>query len=1097
MTTVAFGVLGPLEAVGEHGPISLRGPRHRAVLARLLVARGRVVPVDRLVEDLWEEPGEGAVSALRTFVSDLRRALEPGRPPREPARLLVTAAPGYALRAAADAVDAWRFEAAVGEAGRLLADGRPAAPPGGPAPTGPVRGREQAERALACLDGALALWRGPAYAENAGEEWASSEIHRLDELLALAVERRARALLALGRSAEAVSDLEAHAGDRPLREDAWHLLATALYRSGRQADALAALRRVRETLVTELGVDPGPRLRRLESDILTQAPHLTQDDPAPVRAPEPAAGGRVFVGREGDLARLEEAAGQVAGRGGPGVVLVSGEAGAGKTALAEAVAARLAARGWVTAWGRSPEYEGAPVAAPWTQVTGALPPPPEPDRPGPEGSGELGSDGTGSGGPGSGGLGSGGLGPDGGGRGADPAVVRFRRHRAVVARVAGAAAGGPVLVVLDDLHRADADTLDLLTAVATAPEVGPVLVVGTFRTTEVGPELTSALARLARTEPVRVYLGGLTEAATGELAGAVTGREPAGPVVRLIHRRSGGNPFFVRELARLFAAEGEAGLEAVPAGVRDVIRHRLAQLPEETRTVLMQAAVAGRDVDPEVLAELAGEGPMLDAVERALRAGFLTERGGLRFTHILVRDTLYGDLSALRRARWHAAVGEAVERLHPDDVAALAHHFTLAAGGTVSPRAARYARAAAELAERRSDPHEAARLWRQVITHTGGDAVRDRLEADLGLGRALAVTGRMEEARRLRAEAVDTAESLGDADLTAAVITAFGVPAVWTRNDDERLSARIAAAAERTLAALSGDPAAPRDVMGRLWSALALELRGTTSDRGRRAAREAEAIARASGDRASLALALNARFMHAFGRAGLAGERARIGAELVELTAGGELVTFEVLGRLVQLQARAALGDLAAADAHAEAADALASRYELPLVGVFTAWYAGLRHAVAGRPEEAAAAYRDAQARLAGSGMPGMEEGLLPLALLALRLTTGRDGDAGSWRGRDYGPYEPWVRPLILLDAGRREEAAAALRGLPESPHDLMREARLCLAARAAVALGERAVMARLRRELAPAAGELAGAGSGVLTLGPVAGYLDDLVTGR
>ncbi|MGW0479226.1 BTAD domain-containing putative transcriptional regulator [Nonomuraea sp. NPDC003214] len=514
MTTVAFGVLGPLEAVGEHGPISLRGPRHRAVLARLLVARGRVVPVDRLVEDLWEEPGEGAVSALRTFVSDLRRALEPDRPPREPARLLVTAAPGYALRVAADAVDAWRFEAAVGEAGRLLADGRPATPPGGPAPggpvpggpvpTGPVHGRERAERALGCLDGALALWRGPAYAENAGEEWARSEIHRLDELLALAVERRAQALLALGRSAEAVSDLEAHAGDRPLREDAWHLLATALYRSGRQADALAALRRVRETLVTELGVDPGPRLRRLESDILTQAPHLTQDDPAPVRAPEPAAGGRVFVGREGDLARLEEAAGQVAGRGGPRVVLVSGEAGAGKTALAEAVAARLAARGWVTAWGRSPEYEGAPVAAPWTQVTGALPPPPEPAGPGPHGSDGPGSDGPGSDGPGSDGPGSDGPGPDGGGRGADPAVVRFRRHRAVVARVAGAAAGRPVLVVLDDLHRADADTLDLLTAVATAPEVGPVLVVGTFRTTEVGPELTSALARLARTEPVRV-----------------------------------------------------------------------------------------------------------------------------------------------------------------------------------------------------------------------------------------------------------------------------------------------------------------------------------------------------------------------------------------------------------------------------------------------------------------------------------------------------------------------------------------------------------------------------------------------------------------
>ncbi|WP_049577930.1 ATP-binding protein, partial [Nonomuraea sp. SBT364] len=452
--------------------------------------------------------------------------------------------------------------------------------------------------------------------------------------------------------------------------------------------------------------------------------------------------------------------------GGPGLVLVSGEAGAGKTALAEAVTARLSARGWVTAWGRSPEYEGAPVAAPWTQITGALPTSSAPAA-------------TETGG--------------------DPAVARFRRHRAVLARIAAAAGRGPVLLVLDDLHRADADTLDLLTAVAGRPETGPVLVAAMFRTTEIGPELTSALARLARAEPVRVYLGGLPEAATGELARSVGGQEMDEPAVRLIHRRSGGNPFFVRELARLFAAEGHAALEAVPAGVRDVIRHRLTQLPEAVRTILKQAAVVGRDIDPDVLAALAGdEEPVLDALDRALRAGFLTERGGLRFTHILVRDTLYGDLSGLRRARWHATVGEAVERLRPYDVTALAHHFTRAAGRAASPRAARYARAAAELAERRSDPHEAARQWHQVITHTAGDAVRERLKAVMGLGRALAVTGRLDEARRLRAEAAGTAESLGDPALTAAVITAFGVPALWPRNDDEHLSRQIARAAERT-----------------------------------------------------------------------------------------------------------------------------------------------------------------------------------------------------------------------------------------------------------------------------------------------------------
>ena len=109
---VTFGVLGPVVAWDDAGePIDLKGPRHRAVLARLIVARGRVVPVTRLVDDLWADPPAGAVGAVRTFVAALRRALEPERPPRSPARLLVTEGPGYALRAAPDTVDAWRFEA--------------------------------------------------------------------------------------------------------------------------------------------------------------------------------------------------------------------------------------------------------------------------------------------------------------------------------------------------------------------------------------------------------------------------------------------------------------------------------------------------------------------------------------------------------------------------------------------------------------------------------------------------------------------------------------------------------------------------------------------------------------------------------------------------------------------------------------------------------------------------------------------------------------------------------------------------------------------------------------------------------------------------
>ncbi|MGC4794232.1 BTAD domain-containing putative transcriptional regulator [Micromonospora saelicesensis] len=1075
---VTFGVLGPVIAATERGPVPLRGHRQRLVLGRLLIAHGRVVPVDRLVDDLWEVAPDGAVGAIRTFVADLRRALEPDRPPRQPPRILVTEPPGYALKAAPDAVDAGQFEAAVGEAGRLLAAGRPAP-------------------ALAALESALGLWRGPAYADCANESWAVAEINRLDELRMLAVERRAEALLAVGRPDDAAADLPAHLASHPLREDAWRLLATARYRAGRQGDALAALREARHVLVTELGVDPGPELRRLEADILAQAPHLA---PALDRAATPGlaepvrhvqAEQRPFVGRDAELERLRRAAEATSRRRQPTLALLSGDPGAGKTALAEALTRRLAADGWTTAWGRSPEYEGAPPAWPWTQITDALAGPaapvvaPAPADADPE-------DGS-----------------------ADPATVRFRRHRAVASLISAAADREPVLLVLDDLHRADGDTLDLLTALLTGPQPagGPVLILGTYRATEVSPELTATLARAAGLEPVREYLAGLPAPATGELAGAIVGAELDQATARSIHQRSGGNPFFVRELAQLYASTGQAGLAAVPPGVRDVIRHRLAQLPASTRTVLRQAAVLGRDLDPDVLGVLAGDPTTaLDAVDRALAAGFLTEResdGRLRFTHILVRDTLYADLSAPRRAAWHAAVAEVLRQREPVEPAALAYHLLRAGGPVHAAEASTYARVAADRAERGGNPHEAARLWGQAIDaydRAGGVEPRGRVTALLGLGRALAVTGRLAEARLRRAEAITVAESTGDPLLIQEALAGFDVPASWTRNDDDLLSGHIVRAAEHALTALGPIASTQRS---RLLSTLALELRGTTTDRGRRAAVEAETIARDIGDPGLLAFALNARFMHAFHRVGLADTRARIGEELVELAARHHLVTFEVLGHLILVQANCALADRPAADAHARAADRLAERYELPLVGVFTRWYAALRLALDGESDAAARAYRSAAEGVSADGMPGLTQGLLPLALLGLRLadTIGADRPANGlgagdrlttglgvadWTGLDWGPHEPWVRPLLLVATGDRDAAAAALRALPEGPHDLLREVRLCLVGRAARALDDRATMTRVHAELLPAADELA-AGSGVLTVGPVAGHLADL----
>lgn len=260
---LTFNALGPFQATHDGLPVDLGGQRQMAVLARLLVARGRAVPVNMLIDELWPGgPPAQALSTIQGYVSRLRRALEPGRAPREEAGVLVSAPPGYALRAEAGQVDSWRFETLVKQEG-------------------------EAEQVWTAMEAALDLWRGPALAEFADLMWASTEASRLEELRLVAVERRAGAGLLLGRAAELVPDLEAYASACPLREEAWRLLAQALYRTGRQGDALGALRRAREVWRDELGLDLSGTLQRLEADMLAQAPHLderAQPVPVPVQA---------------------------------------------------------------------------------------------------------------------------------------------------------------------------------------------------------------------------------------------------------------------------------------------------------------------------------------------------------------------------------------------------------------------------------------------------------------------------------------------------------------------------------------------------------------------------------------------------------------------------------------------------------------------------------------------------------------------------------------------------------------------------------------------------------------------------------------------
>ncbi|MGY1452082.1 BTAD domain-containing putative transcriptional regulator [Streptomyces sp. SS8] len=380
-----------------------------------------------------------------------------------------------------------------------------------------------------------------------------------------------------------------------------------------------------------------------------------------------------------------------------------------------------------------------------------------------------------------------------------------------------------------------------------------------------------------------------------------------------------------------------------------------------------------------------------------------------------------------------------------------------------------------------------------------GHGVRLGPRTTVDLARTLALAGgdALVHSRRDRLAAIHAAERTGDLSLTARTIGAYDVPAIWSRADDPEQSRAVIAAAERTLTGLGPD--GPADLRARLLATVAVESRSadlseTELKHARRAARQAEELARRLADPALLAFALNGVSLQSFTRPGLAAARDGTGAEILDLATRHELPNFAVLGRLVRLQSASALGDLDAAASHADAADRLAATTEAPLVPVLTGWFraraTAARSAEPGGPTAATAAarYRRAEDALRAAGMPGLHRGLFPLALLGLRLLHGRPAPTDPHL--DWGPYRPWTRPLVLLAEGRGEEARTALAAAPEPPRDHMQEAMWCLTARAAVRLGERGTAARCAAVLRDARAEHAGAAGGMLTLGPVARYL-------
>ncbi len=746
-----FRLLGNLEVSRDGAPVDVGGTQPRTVLAMLLVAGGRVVPAESIIEALWgHDPPDSAAGTLQSYVSRLRKALVPGGARGEAAKVLAWDPPGYKLVVGSKALDTRRFESLADQGRGLL-----------------LAGDYEAARSL--LEDALALWRGPALLEFAHLDFAWGFAAKLEERKLVAAEDRIDADLRLGRHAAVVGELGELVAANPLREQLRHHMALALYRSGRQAEALRILDDARRTLRNQLGIDPGRPLAELETAILNQDPTLDLPRPAgsyatgeipvvPAATPDPAPtapsvpmaeavvaaartlapGARLtpgprLVGRDAELrqvlAALDEA------RVAPRVVLVEGEPGIGKTRLVEELAAEATAQGMTVLWGRAFEGGAAPAFWPWLPPLRALvAQPPAGVEIGPELRALASSTG------------------DDGGAGTGSDRTRFQLFDAVTALLRGSAGERPVVVVLDDIQWADPASLELLGYLSGQLVDSPVLLACTVRQLEVGRNdaVVETLATLSRVPATRrIQLGGLSLGATTELVASATGREVEPEVTAAIQQRAEGNPFFATELARLLAAErGEddaltavAAGGDVPSGVRDVVRRRIALLPELTLPVLQVAAVIGRDVDVDLLTTAAGNGldGVLDAIEPAvvhrLMAPLPDRPTTFRFAHALVREVVADDVSALRRARIHLAVADALDERSGglDDAAEiLAEHLWAAAPLGVGQRAAEALERAAEVAVRRYAFESAEGLLARAaqLRRTAGSKASD-IEAEL------------------------------------------------------------------------------------------------------------------------------------------------------------------------------------------------------------------------------------------------------------------------------------------------------------------------------------------------------------------------------